>query len=127
MARAELSAFVGRIPRRFVAMSPHPTEPDLTDPENPEWTKADFANAVGPEGLPQEVRSLFPKTRGRPKKLEAKVPVSIRLDPDVVGHFRQQGPGWQSRMNDVLREHMTGRFHGSSTKVSAGQKAKRKR
>ena len=33
-----------------------------------------------------------------------KVPVSIRLDQDVVAKFKATGPGWQSRINDVLRK-----------------------
>jgi uncharacterized protein (DUF4415 family) len=33
----------------------------------------------------------------------AKQAVSIRLDPDVIGWFRAQGPGYQTRINAVLR------------------------
>ncbi|MBB4952030.1 uncharacterized protein (DUF4415 family) [Agrobacterium vitis] len=32
--------------------------------------------------------------------------VSIRLDSDVLAHFQQDGPGWQERINDVLRAEM---------------------
>lgn len=32
--------------------------------------------------------------------------LSLRLDPDVVEWFRAQGPGYQTRMNAVLRAHM---------------------
>ncbi len=35
-----------------------------------------------------------------PKRL-----LSLRLDPDVVGWFRAQGPGYQTRMNAVLRAY----------------------
>jgi len=41
---------------------------------------------------------------GRPKKAAPKEAVNIRLDPDVVAHFRASGPGWQSRINDALRK-----------------------
>ena len=41
---------------------------------------------------------------GRPKKNAPKEAVNIRLDPDVVAHFRAGGPGWQSRINAVLRK-----------------------
>jgi uncharacterized protein (DUF4415 family) len=34
---------------------------------------------------------------------ENKRQVTLRLDPDVVEHFRRQGRGWQSRINAVLR------------------------
>jgi uncharacterized protein (DUF4415 family) len=36
----------------------------------------------------------------------AKVPISIRIDPDVLEFFRESGPGYQSRMNAVLRAFM---------------------
>lgn len=39
--------------------------------------------------------------RDRPKKL-----VSLRLDPDVIEHFRERGPGWQSAINAELRRSM---------------------
>jgi uncharacterized protein (DUF4415 family) len=41
---------------------------------------------------------------GRPKKAAPKEAVSIRLDPDVVAHFRAGGAGWQSRINAALRK-----------------------
>jgi uncharacterized protein (DUF4415 family) len=43
-----------------------------------------------------------PKPIGRPKSDRTKVPVTMRLDPDVLAHFKAGGPGWQTRMGDVL-------------------------
>jgi uncharacterized protein (DUF4415 family) len=37
---------------------------------------------------------------------DTKVPVSIRLDASVVEWFKQQGRGYQSRINAVLRAYM---------------------
>lgn len=34
-----------------------------------------------------------------------KVPVSIRLDADLIDHFRSTGPGWQTRINAILRAY----------------------
>ena len=45
-----------------------------------------------------------PVKRGRPKLKDAKQPVSLRLDPDVLAHFRRSGRGWQGRINAVLRK-----------------------
>ena len=42
--------------------------------------------------------------RGRPKSATKKVSTTIRLDPDVVEAFKQDGPGWQSRINQALRK-----------------------
>ncbi len=46
------------------------------------------------------------RLRGRPRLRDPKRLVSLRLDPDVVARFRATGPGWQSRINDVLRDHL---------------------
>ena len=79
------------------------------DDDNPEWTKADFARATKfPQGLqlrdlkPGELARILPK-RG-PQKAPTKIPVSIRLSPEVVKHFKAKGAGWQSRIDDALRK-----------------------
>lgn len=77
------------------------------DDDNPRWTKEDFARARPASGLPPEVLANFPKTAarlGRPKAEVTKVPVKIRLDPDVLNAWRGSGAGWQTRMNDALRK-----------------------
>jgi uncharacterized protein (DUF4415 family) len=42
---------------------------------------------------------------------EAKQAISLRIDPDVLRWFRDQGPGYQSRINAVLRQYA--RAHGA--------------
>lgn len=42
--------------------------------------------------------------RGRPALTHPKKHLNIRLDADVVERFKASGPGWQSRINDVLRK-----------------------
>ena len=39
---------------------------------------------------------------------EKKVPISFRVDPDVLAFFKSDGDGYQSRMNAVLRGYMRG-------------------
>lgn len=43
---------------------------------------------------------------GRPKAGQTKVLMSLRLDSEVIEGFRATGPGWQSRMNEALRDHL---------------------
>jgi uncharacterized protein (DUF4415 family) len=38
-----------------------------------------------------------------------KQPVALRLDADVLAWFKEQGPGYQSRINEVLRREMNSR------------------
>jgi uncharacterized protein (DUF4415 family) len=77
------------------------------DLENPDWTVKDFDRATGPEGLPEHVLAGFPATQARlrgAQKAPRKVPISIRLDLEIVEHFKALGAGWQGRINDVLAE-----------------------
>nr|WP_236786692.1 BrnA antitoxin family protein [Allochromatium tepidum] len=46
---------------------------------------------------------------GRPKADATKQPVSIRLSPEVVDYFKAEGPGWQTRIDAVLREYVASR------------------
>ena len=42
--------------------------------------------------------------RGRPKVVNPKQPVSLRLDREVIDWFKRKGDGWQTRINDELRK-----------------------
>jgi uncharacterized protein (DUF4415 family) len=42
--------------------------------------------------------------RGRPRMANPKQAVKLRLDADLLAHFRATGPGWQTRINAALRK-----------------------
>ncbi len=42
--------------------------------------------------------------RGRPFSANPKLSVTLRLDREVVAHFKGSGKGWQTRINKVLRK-----------------------
>ena len=67
--------------------------------EAPELTDAFFEQAsYAIDGV------AAPKPRiGRPPSATTKVHTGIRLDADVLDHFKAQGQGWQTRINSVLR------------------------
>jgi uncharacterized protein (DUF4415 family) len=44
------------------------------------------------------------KQRGRPAGSGNKEQVAIRFDNEVLNAFRSAGPGWQTRMNDALKD-----------------------
>ena len=83
-------------------------EPDLTDPDNPEWTEEDFARAQPPELLLPEILAAFPRTAERVRKARGaqKAPtkrlVSLRLSQAVIEYFKAGGAGWQSRIDAAL-------------------------
>jgi uncharacterized protein (DUF4415 family) len=82
------------------------------DDDNPEWTTEDFARArPAMEALPEFIggkatHELVRRNRGRPPKADKKVNQTLRLDADVVEAYRQEGRGWQARINEILRENM---------------------
>ena len=52
--------------------------------------------------VPNIVRR-YRRTRGK-QRAPTKTQITLRLDSDLVLHFRETGKGWQTRMNDTLRE-----------------------
>ena len=42
--------------------------------------------------------------RGRPKAESTKLALTVRYDAEVVAAFRATGRGWQTRMNDALKD-----------------------
>jgi len=88
---------------------PHP---EMVDDEIPELDNAWFSRArpaseVLPEILGAEVAAEFLKHRPGQRGLQKshlKKSVTIRYSPEVIAYFRAIGPGWQTRMDDALRE-----------------------
>lgn len=67
------------------------------------WTDPDDA----PDLSSQEWQARFAATKprlGRPRLAQPKVSTTLRLDADVLAHFRAQGDGWQTRINATLRK-----------------------
>jgi uncharacterized protein (DUF4415 family) len=65
----------------------------VVDPDNPPWTE----KMLGPP--------IFRHGRG-PQKKPTKVSTTLRLDREVLDYFRAKGPGYQTRINETLRNAM---------------------
>ena len=76
-----------------------------TEQEDKFITKAALSD---PDNLPltnKELLTMRPaKARGS-QKSPTKIPVSIRLTPDVVSFFKSQGKGWQTKINTILSDY----------------------
>jgi uncharacterized protein (DUF4415 family) len=73
--------------------------------DNPEWTEEDFALARPvDEVFPADVVAALVRNRGGRPVGSTKEQISLRLDKDLLEHLRSAGPGWQSRMNQMLRQ-----------------------
>jgi uncharacterized protein (DUF4415 family) len=79
--------------------------PELIDNDNPEWTEADFNHAVPFSSLPESLQAALLGLKGHGKQQSpSKLSATVRLDRDVLEAFRATGRGWQTRMNEALKE-----------------------
>src|SRR5436305_13616432 len=87
MSPEEAAAAIGRAPER------------VQDPESP-------YNPNGPaavEGFWKNATVRRPGQRG-PGKRAKKVLLSVRYSAEVVEYYKSTGEGWQTRMDDALKE-----------------------
>lgn len=76
----------------------------IDDEDNPEWTEADFANARPFREVFPEQYAALKRQGGRPRLASPKVHIGLRLAADVVDGIRASGPGYNVRVEAVLRE-----------------------
>lgn len=78
------------------------------DGEVRELTAEDFKHFRPMREVFPDIVEAFERARGQrgPQKTPTKERIGLRLDAAVVEHFRATGPGWQSRINAVLAEHV---------------------
>ncbi|MFN3779346.1 MAG: BrnA antitoxin family protein [Brevundimonas aurantiaca] len=80
-------------------------EPEWVDPDDaPAWTPDVFDRAQITKGDTVIKAATGTLKRGRPKAEVTKEQVSLRLDRDVLAKWRATGPGWQGRINELLRK-----------------------
>ena len=80
------------------------TSEDLKEvSDNPVWTKDDVKKAKPFSEVFPEFAASIRRGRGR-NKAPTKNLVSIRLSPEVLDHFKSQGPGWQTKIDETLRK-----------------------
>lgn len=101
-----------------------------TEEEDAAITKAALSDPDNPPATGAELGKLQParRPRGRPALDVTKVPTSIRFDSLVLDAFKAFGPGWQTRINEVLLQYLIDtrqliRFHAT---VQATAKEQRK-
>lgn len=75
---------------------------DWSDVESPPLSD-DMLSRMRPVN---EEHPNFPKRVRGPQKEPLKIPVSIRLSPDVVSFFKSQGKGWQTQIDNILHKYV---------------------
>jgi|SRR5471030_156897 len=84
------------------------------DPDDaPELTDEFFDKGVwriGEEIVSRnEAQAEAGRRRGRPAGSGTKISTTIRFDAEVLAAFKATGDGWQTRMNDVLKDWLRSR------------------
>jgi uncharacterized protein (DUF4415 family) len=82
-----------------IKVRPHPAAVDENNPPLDEETLARMRTAR--EVVPEIVKEAA--KMGRPKLESPKEAIKLRIDRDVLAHYRATGLGWQTRINDTLR------------------------
>lgn len=80
--------------------------PKRIDRENPEWTEDTFTRARPAKEVFPDLAEYAAKRKRRqrgPQVTPTKVPMSLRIDRDVLAFYKATGQGWQARMNEALR------------------------
>ncbi|HZV64974.1 MAG TPA: BrnA antitoxin family protein [Telluria sp.] len=83
---------------------------DMNKEFTPNWE--DSATATLAEPAPATVQTVHKPAPA----VQLKQIVTIRLDVDMLDWFKSAGPGYQTRINQVLREYM----ESQRAKVAAG-------
>jgi uncharacterized protein (DUF4415 family) len=87
------------------------------DGEVREITAEDVALFKPFSALPAAEQKVLKSLRRRgPQRAPRKVPISIRLSPDVAEGLRATGNGWQSRADEALRSWLIQRGKGQTTR-----------
>lgn len=72
-----------------------------------ELDEEDFKHFIPFDQLPADLKkTLSASNRRGAQKAPKKTMVAIRLDETIVQHFRAQGRGWQTRLNDILKDYI---------------------
>lgn len=80
----------------------HISQEDWDAVDVPELTNEQMARLRPASEVVPHIVEEYRRTRGQ-QKAPVKAQVTLRLDQDVVEHFRATGRGWQTRLNAALR------------------------
>jgi uncharacterized protein (DUF4415 family) len=75
----------------------------IHDTDSPSTSETDWGQAFVSHSVTELHAEMKKRKRGA-NKLPTKEQVAIRFDGEVLAYFRSTGKGWQTRMNDALKE-----------------------
>jgi uncharacterized protein (DUF4415 family) len=76
-----------------------------TDEEDAAITKAAMEDPDTFHPTEENLKEFYRKAvRGRPLGSGNKSKLTVRLDDEIISSFKESGSGWQTRMNDALKD-----------------------
>jgi uncharacterized protein (DUF4415 family) len=94
-SRAEIEAVIARAPGKDRAM---------TAREEAKWSKGVLINGGGYQAVREALAEKRKPGQRGPQLAPTKQLVSVRYSPEVLAFFKASGAGWQTRMDDALKQ-----------------------
>jgi len=122
MNKSESSVFEKRVKKKLTSTSSGSQTNGLSRDEILQALKTQKPNEFYVwDGKSEDDKPLTPKEmadgmlaykkRGRPFSATTKKQIAIRLDPEVLEAFQKNGPGWQTRINNALKDWLQQHEH----------------
>jgi uncharacterized protein (DUF4415 family) len=86
----------------------HIAQEDWDAVDSPPLTEKELARMRPAREVVPEIVEAYLRTRGL-QKAPTKLQVTLRLDRDLIAHFKRAGRGWQTRINAALRRQVFGK------------------
>jgi uncharacterized protein (DUF4415 family) len=94
-SRAEIEAAIARAPGK---------DRPLTAREEAKWSTGVMVDGGGYEAVRKALAAKRKPGQRGPQLAPTKQLVSVRYSPEVLAFFKASGAGWQSRMDDALKQ-----------------------
>lgn len=94
-SHAEIDALIARAPGK---------DRPLTAREEARWSTGVLVNGGGYEAVRKAVAAKRKPGQRGPQLAPTKQLVSVRYSPEVLAFFKASGIGWQTRMDDALKQ-----------------------
>jgi uncharacterized protein (DUF4415 family) len=76
----------------------------MTAREEAKWSKGVLINGGGYQAVREALAEKRKPGQRGPQLAPTKQLVSVRYSPEVLAFFKASGAGWQTRMDDALRQ-----------------------
>jgi uncharacterized protein (DUF4415 family) len=90
-----------------IARAPGKDRP-LTAREEAKWSTGVMVNGGGYEAVRKALAAKRKPGQRGPQVAPTKQLVSVRYSPEVLAFFKASGAGWQNRMDDALKQWISG-------------------